>query len=470
MSGARDPRSAIPSVDVLMRDEAMEALAQRHGRTLALNAARDELAHMRANWRALGASITTQDIAAACEARLAQAQRPSMRRVINLTGTVIHTNLGRSVMPKCAVDAVAQAMTNPVNLEFDLQEGGRGERDHHIEDLLVRLTGAEAALAVNNNAAAVYLALNTLAQGREVPVSRGELVEIGGAFRVPDIMKRSGTTLVEVGTTNRTYPKDYEEAIGPQTAALMKVHTSNYRIEGFTAVVTEAQLAEVAHAHGLPLISDLGSGTLVDLRELGLPHEPTPREMLAQGVDLVTFSGDKLLGGPQAGLVVGKKALVDRMRKNPMKRALRLDKMTLAALEAVLRLYEAPDRLREEMPVLRLLTRPLEAIREQVVRVLPVLRAQLGADWQVDAVETRSQIGSGSLPVDLLASHGLRIRPAGRKSGSAAARLAAAFRALPLPVIGRVHDGDFVLDLRCLEDAEDEFVRQLDGLKLEVGE
>jgi L-seryl-tRNA(Ser) seleniumtransferase len=469
MNAVPDPRSAIPSVDVLMRDAAMDALAQRHGRARVLNAARDELAHLRANWRTVDPSLTTRDIAAACETRIARAQSPSMRRVINLTGTVIHTNLGRSVMPRCAVEAVAQAMAHPVNLEFDLEEGGRGERDHHIEDLLVRLTGAEAALAVNNNAAAVYLALNTLAQGREVPVSRGELVEIGGAFRVPDIMKRSGTTLVEVGTTNRTHARDYEEAIGPQTAALMKVHTSNYRIEGFTAVVGEAQLAAIAHAQGLPLISDLGSGTLADLRELGLPHEPTPREMLAQGVDLVTFSGDKLLGGPQAGLVVGRKDLVEKLRKNPMKRALRLDKMTLAALEAVLRLYEAPDRLREELPVLRLLTRPLEAIRDQALRVLPVLQAQLGPDWQVDAVEAKSQIGSGSLPVDLLASHGLRVRASGKRPGSAAADLAAAFRALPVPVIGRIHDGDFLLDLRCLEDAEDEFVRQLAGLKLEAG-
>jgi L-seryl-tRNA(Ser) seleniumtransferase len=249
----------------------------------------------------------------------------------------------------------------------------------------------------------------------------------------------------------------------------MKVHTSNYRIEGFTAVVGEAQLAAIAHAQGLPLISDLGSGTLADLRELGLPHEPTPREMLAQGVDLVTFSGDKLLGGPQAGLVVGRKDLVEKLRKNPMKRALRLDKITLAALEAVLRLYEAPDRLREELPVLRLLTRPLEAIRDQALRVLPVLQAQLGPDWQVDAVEAKSQIGSGSLPVDLLASHGLRVRASGKRPGSAAADLAAAFRALPVPVIGRIHDGDFLLDLRCLEDAEDEFVRQLAGLKLEAG-
>jgi L-seryl-tRNA(Ser) seleniumtransferase len=467
MSVVRDPRSAIPSVDVLMRDAAMDALVQRHGRVRVLNAARDELAHMRAHWQALDRSFSTQDIVAACDARIAQAQQCSLRRVINLTGTVIHTNLGRSVMPQCAIDAVAQAMANPVNLEFDLDEGGRGERDHHIEDLLVRLTGAQAALAVNNNAAAVYLTLNTLAQGLEVPVSRGELVEIGGAFRVPDIMKRSGSILVEVGTTNRTHRKDYEAAIGPATAALMKVHASNYRIEGFTAAVSEAELAELAHAHGLPLISDLGSGTLVDLREFGLPHEPTPREMLAQGVDLVTFSGDKLLGGPQAGLVVGRKELVDRLRRNPMKRALRLDKMTLAALEAVLRLYVAPDRLRAELPVLRMLTRPPASIREQAMRVLAALRPVLGDGFDATVVDAKSQIGSGSLPVEVLPSHALRIRAVGKRPGSAAADIAAAFRALPVPVIGRVHDGCFLLDLRCLEEREEEFVGQLAELKLE---
>jgi len=465
MSIESDPRGALPSVDVLMRTLPMERLVLRHGRTRVLNAVRTELAHLRANWRTLPSRLTHDDIAAACEARISSALQSSMRRVINLTGTVIHTNLGRSVMPQCVVDAVAQAITNPVALEYKLDEGGRGERDDHIEGLLKRLSGAEAALAVNNNAAAVYLALNTLARGREVPVSRGELVEIGGAFRVPEIMRQSGVTLVEVGTTNRTHRRDYEAAIGAATAALMKVHKSNYRIEGFTSDVSEAELADVAHAHGLPLISDLGSGTLVDLREFGLPREPTPREMIAQGVDLVTFSGDKLLGGPQAGIVVGRKELIEQMRYNPMKRALRLDKMTLAALEAVLRLYEAPDRLCVELPVLRLLTRSADSIREQSERVLPALRAAMSRAFRVDAVESKSQIGSGSLPVDLLPSFALRVCAIGKHKYSAAAEIAAAFRILPVPVLGRVHDGAFLLDLRCLED-EDEFVRQLACLKL----
>ena len=465
MTLAVDPRSGIPSVDVLLREPAMEPLLERYGRVRTLAAARDELADLRSGWREAPAP-TTQALTAACETRLAASQRPSMRRVVNLTGTVIHTNLGRSLMPQCAIDAVAEAMANPVNLEFDLDAGARGERDNHVEGLLTRLTGAEAALAVNNNAAAVYLVLNTLGQGREVPVSRGELVEIGGAFRVPDIMKRAGVRLVEVGTTNRTHRSDYEAAITDATAALMKVHTSNYRIEGFTAMVDEAELAALAHERGLPLVSDLGSGTLIDLREFGLPHEPMPREALAKGVDLVTFSGDKLLGGPQAGLIVGRKVLVDQLRRNPMKRALRLDKMTLAALEAVLRLYEAPDRLQRELPVLRLLSRPLKSIQGQAQRLLPLVRAVVAAPYEVAVVDARSQIGSGSLPVDLLPSCALRIRLPGKRQSAAAGAIATAFRALPLPVIGRVHDGDYLLDLRCLEQ-EDEFVAQLRQLRLE---
>lgn len=466
MKAAGDRRKGLPSVDVLLREGTMQPLLERFGRARVLATVREELAKARAQGQASDAP-GTDALICACARRLEDSQRPSLRGVINLSGTVIHTNLGRSVMPQCAVEAVAQAMAHPVNLEFDLEEGGRGERDEHIEGLLTRLTGAEAALGVNNNAAAVFLVLNTLALGREVPVSRGELVEIGGAFRVPDIMKRSGVTLVEVGTTNRTHLKDYDAAVGPDTAALMKVHTSNYRIEGFTAAVSEQELATVARRHGLPLISDLGSGTLVDLRQFGLPHEPTPREMLAHGVDLVTFSGDKLLGGPQAGLIVGRKDLVDQLRRNPMKRALRLDKMTLAALEAVLRLYEAPDRLRAELPVLRWLTRPAASIREQAQRLLPSMQAALGPAYMVDVAPARSQIGSGSLPVELLESSALCVRMPGKHGGAAAARLAAAFRALPVPVIGRVHDGDLLLDLRCLE-AEEEFLAQLAHLRLEA--
>ena len=459
---------AIPSVDKLLQGCSVQL--ERYGRNLVTDAIRGLLQEIRAGMHANAAAENGYDedsFFRALDERLMSIATPSQRRVLNLTGTVLHTNLGRAVLPQEAADAAATAMAAATNLEYDLAAGGRGERDDHIEKWLTQLTGAEAATAVNNNAAAVLIALNTLAARKEVIVSRGELVEIGGAFRVPDIMGRAGCRLIEVGTTNRTHLRDYAEAIGPRTAALMKVHASNYAIQGFTAAVPEEKLAALAHEKGLPFIVDLGSGMLVDLDQWGLPHEPTARETLAHGADLATFSGDKLLGGPQAGMIVGRKDLVARINRNPLKRALRLDKMRIAALEAVLKLYADPDRLRERLPTLRWLTRTLESIEQVAREVLPAMAQRVAGHAEARLTSCRSQIGSGSLPVDLLPSVGIALEPAGgsRRSGKAVERLAAAFRRLPVPVIGRIHEGTLLFDLRTL-DAAAPLLEQLQYLRL----
>jgi L-seryl-tRNA(Ser) seleniumtransferase len=459
-------RRLLPSVDRVLNLAPVQELIAAYGRPLVADAVRAVLEEER---RALPAARPPQvdelHLTRRCRAYLEAAMRPSLRRVFNLTGTVLHTNLGRAPLPQDAIDAAVAVMGWPSNLEYELVRGGRGDRDVHVEARICELTGAESATVVNNNAAALFLTLNTLARRREVLVSRGELIEIGGSFRIPEIMAAAGCKLREVGTTNRTHLHDYEAATGPRTAALMKVHTSNYAIQGFTAAVSEKALSTLAREHGLPLVVDLGSGTLVDLSRYGLPREPTPREALAHGADLVTFSGDKLLGGPQAGIVAGRAELVKRLKKNPLKRALRVDKMTLAALEAVLRLYADPDKLEERLPTLRLLTRPLAEIEAQAHRVRPVLAEALSGQATVEIRACSSQIGSGSLPVDLLPSVCLAIRPnAGRRSrGRLLIRLATAFRSLPIPVIGRVQDGALCLDLRCLDD-EPRFLSQLTQL------
>jgi L-seryl-tRNA(Ser) seleniumtransferase len=444
--------SPLPSLDALLRVAAAEVLIARFGRPATTAALRAELAACRAARAFPTSSATILD--AATDA-LARRFAPSQRAVFNLTGTVLHTNLGRAPLPRAAASAAAEALASATTLEFDLATGRRGDRDEAVARLLREVTGAEAATVVNNNAAAVLLILNTLALGREVPVSRGELIEIGGSFRIPEIMARAGALLREVGTTNRTHSRDFRAAITPETALIMRVHQANYAIAGFTAAVPRDELSAIAHAAGIPLAEDLGSGSLVDLSVWGLPHEPTPQEALAAGTDLVSFSGDKLLGGPQAGLVVGRNELIRRMNANPLKRALRLDKARLAALEQVLLLYLNPDRLAEELPTLRLLTRPETAIRATAGRIAETLRA-LWPDRPVAVAACRSQIGSGALPVDLLPSYAAVI------GGKAPELLTARLRMLPRPVIGRLSGGRLWLDCRCLEPAEEAaFIAQL---------
>ncbi|MEZ2128772.1 MULTISPECIES: L-seryl-tRNA(Sec) selenium transferase [unclassified Sinorhizobium] len=443
----------IPSVDQVLKTAAAAGAIECFGRSAVTNAIRAILSEARDKVRQ-GQDIPSRDeVATAALSRLDAADRSTLRPVFNLTGTVLHTNLGRAMLAEAAIDAATTAMREAVALEFDLENGKRGERDDHLRALICELTGAEDATVVNNNAASVLLVLNSLAAGREAIVSRGELIEIGGAFRMPDIMQRSGVRLVEVGTTNRTHARDYRDAIGPDTGVILKVHTSNYRIEGFTKEVGARELSAIAHDKGVPLVNDLGSGTLIDLVRFGLAHEPTVREAIDEGADIVTFSGDKLLGGPQAGFIVGRRTFIETINKNPMKRALRVDKMRLAALEATLKLYRDPDRLIERLPTLRLLTRSQIDVDAQARRLLPVVERALNGVFHVSVIGCESQIGSGALPLSTISSIGLALAPidgGGRLLGD----LAAAFRRLPMPVIGRVERGSLVLDLRCLEDEE----------------
>ncbi len=466
MTENSSPRN-IPSVDDVLRTAILASAVERFGRRAAVTTLREVIATVRAaRLEGRPSSVAVADLAKKVVAQLEAEATPNIRPVFNLTGTILHTNLGRAMLADSAIAAATTAMRQAVALEFDLGTGERGERDSLVRGHLCKLTGAEDATVVNNNAAAVLLVLNTIGRRREAVVSRGELIEIGGAFRMPEIMACAGTKLVEVGTTNRTHPQDYAAAIGPRTGLVLKVHTSNYRIEGFAAEVPARALGLIAHERGVPLVHDLGSGTLVDLSPYGLVREPTAAEAVADGADLVTFSGDKLLGGPQAGFVVGRKDLIARINRNPMKRALRVDKIRLAAIEATLRLYRDPERLSERLPTLRFIARPRESIQALAEHLLPALAGAVAPRFLCEVVACESEVGSGALPQQTIPSAGFAIRPAAsRRRGRALSALAAAFRRLPVPIIGRIADRTLIFDLRCLED-ERAFARNLERLQI----
>jgi len=463
----------LPSIDKIIRSDSLSKIQAQFGHKSVKEEAKRQIEKLRESVlqedKAAIARMSADDffegfcqgIALAVAEQFASTLKP----VINLTGTVVHTNLGRASLPAEAVDSMVTAATHATNLEYDLSTGKRGDRDSHLERAICEMTGAEAATVVNNNAAAVLLVLNTLAMNKEVIISRGELVEIGGAFRIPDVMASAHCKLREIGTTNRTHLRDYAGAINGETGLLMKVHTSNYEIRGFTNSVAESELSELAAERGLPFVSDLGSGSLVDLRKFNLPYEPTVKDTVDMGADLVTFSGDKLLGGPQAGIIVGRRELVERVKKNPLKRALRVDKITLAALLAVINIYKDPHRLESRLPMLADLARPVAEIEEVAARVIDGISECLAGRATVSVQTCKSQIGSGALPLDLMESRALCITPIAAKGKTDAAlqSLAVAFRALPKPVIGRISDGQLFFDLRCLRNI-DEFLGQLRSL------
>jgi len=439
-------------VERVLGHPAIQELLRRAPRRVVVEAVRSAVAARRDAIRREGGPVAPVDLdtiareaAAGAEDRL----RPSLRPVINATGVILHTNLGRAPLPDAAVEAVARAARHYVNLELDLSTGARGSRMAHLEPLLREILEAPAALAVNNNAAAMLLALRTFGAGREAVVSRGELVEIGGSFRIPEILEQAGAILREVGTTNKTRLSDYERAIGPATGLLLRVHPSNFAILGFTERVPRADLVRLARRKRLLLLEDVGSGALVDLTRFGLPEEPLARDALREGVPLVCMSADKLLGGPQAGILAGSKRLVDAARRNPMARAIRLDKLSIAALEAALRLYRDPETLERTVPALRMLAEPASRVRARARRVLRALDQGPASQCGAEVVACRAEVGGGSMPLARIPSFALALRSA--RGGEALAR---ALRAGPEPVLGRIESGRLLLDLRTVPDRD----------------
>jgi len=446
----------IPSVDDVLQEPEVQQLLERHPRWMVVEATRETLDEHRqrivSRFRE-GTAPAVPDLGSLVgriRDKVLELARPSLRRVINATGVILHTNLGRAPLSAAAQARLHEVAAHYSTLEFDLRQGTRGSRQVHVERLLTRLARAEAALAVNNNAAAVLLSINTMAEGRDVVVSRGELIEIGGSFRIPDVMRKAGAVLREVGTSNRTHLSDYEQAIDERTALLLKVHPSNFRIVGFTSEVSLADLVALGRRRGIPVMIDVGSGALTDLVPFGLKGEPTVPEVLSSGVDLVTFSGDKLLGGPQAGLIVGTRALIERLRKNPLARAVRIDKLSLAALEATLLDYLNGERARTTIPVLAMIACPLDEIRQRATRVQVALRAQARPSVRVTVEEEQAEVGGGSLPAEALptycvALHSPEIPPH---------RLEAALRRADPAVVGRIKEDKVLLDMRTVREED----------------
>ncbi len=460
MSVNQDLLRKIPAVDRILREPALGDLSDLLPADLLAQEVQTAVSHVRQRLLAGEAiaaeSLSPQTLAASAVDSCRRLLQSSLRKVINATGTLLHTNLGRAPLPRKALQAIDNVAAGYSNLEFDLVSGERGQRYSHVEKLLVQLSGAEAALVVNNNSGAVLLALTALGQGREAVVSRGELVEIGGAFRIPDVMEAGGVALKEVGTSNRTHLRDYEGAISENTALLLKVHTSNYRIVGFTKEVTGRELAPLAKAHNLVLMEDLGSGLLLDLSVYGLEREPTVPEVVSSGVDVVTFSGDKLLGGPQAGIIVGRKEFVDRMRRHPLARALRIDKLTLAALEATLQLYLNPQQALEDIPVLRMFAADPEEQKRRCQHVCNRLVSE-GLPAEISLCEDISRVGGGAMPLTELPDYAIALKPLKGSVVDLSQRL----RSYSPALVGRIQNEQLLVNLRAVFADEDEQVIQI---------
>ncbi len=451
----------LPGVDEVLLSQSIQELMRELPREMVVQAIRKVLEIKRqailkteasGQWEKVDVTLRSLEREAVIEAR--KLVNPKLRKLVNATGVIVHTNLGRSLLAKEVISRIVEVACSYSNLEYDLESGKRGSRYSHVEQVLCQLSGAEAAFVVNNNAGAVLIGLNALASGKEVIVSRGELVEIGGAFRMPDIMRQGGVRLVEVGTTNRTHLKDYEDAVTSETALLLKVHTSNYRILGFTAEVEVGDLVQMGRNYGIPVMEDLGSGCLVDLSPYGLEREPTVREIAEAGVDIVTFSGDKLLGGPQAGIILGKGEFIDRIRKNPLSRALRIDKLTLSALEGTLLCYLDGNKVCDSLPTLNMISMPYERLRRRAQKILRKAKSKSLFSWEVSVKKDYSQVGGGALPLMRIPTAVIAIRSKGEPIELLEQRL----RKYDPPIIARIFKEELLLDCRTIQRDEDDYV------------